>query len=172
LNTLTRHIFIAVLVLFATTGMAWAESKIGAVNINKLMENAPQAKSASESMKSRFSKRESDLLAEREAIRKLEEQYKKDADVMAQADKEGLERKIRERLREFKRTSDSFTEDFSLARNEVLNKIQSDVYKAIVEIAEKDGYDIIVSESVLYASKRVDVTDKVLERLVQIAGGK
>ena len=153
------------LMLFSISGMAFAQSNIGAVNINKLMENAPQAKAASDSMRDRFSTREKKLLAERDEIRKLEEQYQKDADVMSKSEKETLERNIRERLREFKRESDAFTEDFSIARNEVLNEIQTDVYKAIVDVAEAEKFDLIVSESVLYASKRVDITDKVLQRL-------
>jgi len=153
------------LVLFSISGLASAQSNIGAVNINKLMENAPQAKAASDSMRERFSTREKKLLGERDEIRKLEEQYQKDADVMSKSEKETLERKIRERLRDFKRESDAFTEDFSIARNEVLNEIQTDVYKAIVDVAEAEKFDLIVSESVLYASKRVDITDKVLTRL-------
>lgn len=157
-----------ILLILLLSGQAWAQSNIGAVNINKLMENAPQAKAASESMKTRFSSRENKLLAERDEIRKLEEQYKKDADVMSKPEKAALERKIRERLREFKRDSDAFTEDFSIARNDVLTTIQNDVYKAIVDVAEKEKFDLVVSESVLYASKRVDITDKVLARLKEL----
>lgn len=156
--------FVLVLGLF-TVLPAVAETKIGAVNVNKLMEKAPQARSATESLKSKFSARESALLAERDVIKKLEEDYRKNADIISQAEKDSKEKAIRDRLREFKRQSDTFTEDFSLARNEALKQIQTDVYKAIVELAESEGYDLIVSESVLYASEKVDITDKVLGRL-------
>ncbi len=143
----------------------FAETKIGAVNINKLMEKAPQAQVATEEMKSRFSSRESELLAERDAIKSLEEEYKKNADVISKTEKDNMEKKIRDRLRDFKRKSDTFAEDFSIARNEALKQIQTEVYKAIVELAETEKYDLIVSESVLYASTSVDITDKVLEKL-------
>ncbi len=149
-----------------------ADSRIAAVNINKLMEEAPQAKSASEAIKNKFAGRERELIAERDAIRKLEEQYNRDKDVVSKSEREKLEQDVREKLREFKRKSDSFTEDFTLARNEALNKLQSDVYKAIVDVAEKENFDLVVSESVLYASKRVDVTDKVLARLKEQYGSK
>ncbi len=162
------RLFVVAWLLLVLPGVAWAQSSIGVVNINKLMENAPQARAASESMKSRFSEREKALLAERDAIRKLEEKYTRDADVMSREEKAALEQKIRERLRKFKRDSDAFAEDFSIARNEVLNKIQDDVYKAIVDVAEREKFDLIVSESVLYASKRVDITDKVLARLKEL----
>ncbi|MGF1642983.1 MAG: OmpH family outer membrane protein [Thiotrichales bacterium] len=166
----------ALVVMLVALGLAsfgaHADSRVGAVNVNKLMEEAPQAKSASEAIQGKFSGRERELLSERDEIRKLEEQYNRDKDVVAKADKDKLEDGLRERLREFKRKSDSFTEDFTLARNEALTKLQTDVYKAIVDVAEKENFDLIVSESVLYASKRVDVTDKVLQRLKEIYTGK
>lgn len=143
----------------------FAETKIGAVNINKLMEQAPQAQLATEEMKAQFSTRETELLAERDAIKSLEEEYKKNSDVISKTEKDNMEKKIRDRLRDFKRKSDTFTEDFSIARNEALKQIQTEVYKAIVELAETEKYDLIVSESVLYASTNVDITDKVLEKL-------
>lgn len=156
------------LVMSLLTQPVWAETRIAAVNINRLMENAPQALSASTGMKEKFSKKEQDLLSQRDEIRAMEVQYKREKSLMSLAEKTKLEDKIRGRLRDFKRESDDFTEDFSLARNEVLNKLQSDVYKAIVSVAERENYDLVVSESVLYVSKRIDITDKVLTRLKEL----
>ncbi|HHJ21152.1 MAG TPA: OmpH family outer membrane protein [Gammaproteobacteria bacterium] len=159
-------VLLVMLLLFAHP--AWSETRIAAVNINRLMENAPQAQSASLGMKEKFSKKEQVLLSQRDEIREMEARYKREKDMMSAEEKEKLEEKIRGRLRDFKRESDDFTEDFSLARNEVLNKLQSDVYKAIVSVAERENYDLVVSESVLYASKRIDITDQVLTRLKEL----
>lgn len=167
MNISIKIVLIAVFVLLIQS-VAWAESKVVAVDINKLMEQAPQAQSASEDMKKRFAGREKDLLALREQIREQEDQYKRDKDVLSSSKREKLEQSIREQLRDFKRDSDNFTEDFGLARNEALNKLQDDVYKAIVAVAEKEKYDLVVSESVLYASERVDITDKVLAELKRL----
>jgi outer membrane protein len=155
---------ILVALLFVQSAV-WAESRIAAVDINNLMEQAPQAQSASDKMKKRFAGREKELVAEREKIRELEEQYKRDKDVISGSKREELEQSIRERLRDYKRESDNFTEDFSMARNEALDTLQDGVYKAIVSVAEKEKYDLVVSEGVLYASDRVDITDKVLAEL-------
>lgn len=161
---------LAILLLMQVSTAVVAETRIAAVNINKLMEMAPQAKSASDNMKIRFADRERGLLAEQNKIRELEERFRKDKDFISASEKDSLEIEVRERLREFKRKSDNFTEDFSLARNEALNTLQTDVYKAIVLVAEKESYDLVVSESVLFASKRIDITDQVLEQLKVIHG--
>ena len=167
INPLSR-LFLALLLCIALPAAALADTKVAAVNINKLMEGAPQAQAASEDLKQRFAAREQALLEEREQIKKLEERYKRDKDILSKSEREKLEQEIRDRRREFKRKSDEFTEDFSLARNEALNKLQADVYKAIVDVAKRENYDLVVSESVLYASKRVDITDKVLARLKEL----
>ena len=67
--------------------------------------------------------------------------------------------------RDIKRAKEEFTEDFNLRRNEELTKLQKLIYLTTVEVAKEDGYDIVLSDSVLYTSKRVDITDKILERL-------
>lgn len=153
---------VAAVALFGALPAAFAETKIGSVNISTLMQDAPQARVATDKLKASFSEREQAILAEREEIRNLEDT---DVSALSRVEAETLELKIRERKRELQRTSDVFTEDFSLARNEALKSIQEEVYDAIVMVAERDQYDLILSESVLYASKRVDITGLVLERL-------
>jgi outer membrane protein len=133
------------------------------------MEQAPQAQLASEEMKQRFADREKGLLAERDSISKLEKQYKRDKETISSTKREEMEQRLRGLLRDYKRDSDNFTEDFNLARNEALDKLQSDVYKAIVSVAEKEKYDLVLSESVLYASSRMDITDKVLAELITLS---
>ncbi len=144
---------------------AFAESKVGAVNVSKLMDEAPQAKAASEAIKAKFGSREKALLAERDELKKLEEKYTRDKDVMSVAEREKAEASLREKLREFKRKSDDFTQDFSKARNKALEDLQTAVFSAITSVAEGEGYDIVLSENVLYVNKRVDLTQKVLDKL-------
>lgn len=157
-------------VLMAPVLVFAAENKIGSVNISTLMQQAPQAKVATDKLKASFVDRERAILSEQQELRKLEETYTNESNELSRAEGEALELKIRERSRELKRKQDIFTEDFSLARNEALKSIQEDVYKAIVEVAESESYDLIVSESVLFASKRVDMTALVLERLKATVG--
>ena len=156
----------SVLFYLGLAGAVLAEDvKIGVVDIPKLMEQAPQAQHASSVLEKRFAEREAKLSEEREAIRKLEEQLKRDGDVMAASKKTSLEKEIRDRTRDFKRSWDNFKEDLNIARNEELGKLQREVIKAIIEVSKSERYDLVVTENVIYASDRVDITDKVLARL-------
>ncbi|MGV6857358.1 MAG: OmpH family outer membrane protein [bacterium] len=158
-------IFLFGLLLALASSYAHADTKVGAVNVSKLMDEAPQAKSASASIKAKFGTREKALLAERDELKKQEEKYNRDKDVMSVAEREKAESSLREKLRTFKRKSDDFTQDFSKARNKALEDLQSSVFSAITAVAESEGYDVVLSENVLYVNKRVDLTQKVLDKL-------
>ncbi|MFO7640514.1 MAG: OmpH family outer membrane protein, partial [Candidatus Competibacteraceae bacterium] len=90
----------------------------------------------------------------------------KDGAVMSESQRRSLEGDIRNQARELKRTSDEFREDFNLRRNEELGKFQKQVLDVINSVASEEGFDLVVNDgATLYASSRVDVTDKVLSRL-------
>ena len=170
LNTTITRFFLVCILAVTSVSVAQADTRIAAVNVSRLMENAPQARAANDKIKSQFAEREKKLVKEQTEIRKLEEKYRRDKDVVSAAEKSKLENKLRERVREFKRKSDAFAADFSEARNAALSQLQSDIFKAIVAIAEEEKYDLVVSESVLYASKKIDITDKIIARLKKNSG--
>ena len=161
-----RHIIKTVtLICLCLPGLALAEVKVGFVNTVKLMEEAPQAKEAISKMESEFAPREKELVAIQRDIKQAEDKLSRDAAVMSDADRGKVERDLASRKRELKRSQDEFREDLNIRRNEELAKLQRRLYDAIVDLAKADNYDLIVSEGVVYASTRIDITDAVLERL-------
>jgi len=163
-----RHI---VKTLFAvcllTPTLVLAEVKIGFVNTVKLMEEAPQAKAAISKMEAEFAPREKELVALQRDIKQAEDKLGRDAAVMSDADRGKTERDLVSRKRDLKRAQDEFREDLNIRRNEELSKLQRRLYDAIVDLAKAENYDLIVSEGVVFASTRIDITDAVLTRLKQ-----
>lgn len=155
----------AAVTLLLICSASWAEIRIAAVNINKILTQAPQTQDADSQMQGKFSSRQDSLIKEQDALKQLEDKYRVDKDVISTNERDKLESQLREKMREFKRKSGEFNEDFSLARNKALSTLQEDVYKAIVTVAERENYDLVVSESVLYASEKIDITQKVLHEL-------
>jgi outer membrane protein len=145
--------------------VALADVKVGFVNIAAIMEKAPQAEAAAKALEREFSARDSALTADRDAIIELETKLKRDGEVMSESRRGDLERKILKRKREFNRAKDELKEDFNIRRNEELSQLQHQVYAVIVDLAKSEKYDLMVTERVLYASDRIDITDKVLKRL-------
>ncbi len=151
--------------LTAVTGVAVAESKIGFVNAGRVTSEAPQAEAARASLEEEFGPRDRAISEEREALRELETQLNRDGAVMSEEEQQRLQRDLVARQRELRRAEEEFREDFNMRRNEELGRLQRRIVDTINDLAESEGFDLIVSEGVIYASDRVDVTDRVLERL-------
>jgi len=52
-----------------------------------------------------------------------------------------------------------------LRKNEELASLQDRINAAVKTVSEADGYDLVVYGGVAYASKKIDITDKVLKLL-------
>jgi outer membrane protein len=161
------------LALLAAAPAALAnEARVAFVNINFVMERSPQAEAALSALEKEFSPRDAELVAERDALRQMQERLERDADVMNPDQRAELERNFRNRSREFKRAQDMFSEDLNVRRNEELGRLQRLVQNVILEIAQQERYDLVVTErNVLFASERINITDQVLEKLRQQQGG-
>lgn len=153
------------LALAVTAPAARAEVKIGVVNPAVLLEKSPQAEAARKRLEREFAPRDRELVRRQKELRRLEEKLARDGAVMSESERRKLEREIRSRRREIKRAQDEFREDFNIRRNEEFGRLQRRVYRAIVELAREQKYDLILGDGVIYADKRVDVTEKVLHRL-------
>jgi outer membrane protein len=145
--------------------IASAEAKIGFVNMVDIMEKSPQAEAARKSLEKEFANRDKKLTAVRDGILKLEETLKQDAAIMSDSRRAEIEKKVLNKKREYNRQQDELREDFNIRRNEELSKLQKNMHLVIVEIAKKEDYDLVVTQPVLFASSRIDLTERVLQEL-------
>lgn len=139
--------------------------KIGYVNAVKVIEEAPQGEAALKKLESEFGPRDKRLVSMQNDIRELEDDLEKNGLIMTDVDRRKKEREILVMKRNLRRATQEFREDYNLRRNEELTVLQKIVKQAIVEIAKQEKYDLIVHEGAIYASSKIDITDKVLEKL-------
>jgi len=145
---------------------AWAqELKVGYVNAVKVIEEAPQGQAALKKLETEFGPRDKKLVATQARIKQLEDELEKNALLLKDVERRAKEHEIVVLKRDSRRETQEFREDYNLRRNEELAALQKVVYKAIVEIAKQENYDLILHEGTIYASPKVDLTDKILKRL-------
>lgn len=168
LTTTIRFAVLALVVvgLLLPAGAA-AESRIGFVNAARVSAEAPQAEEARASLEREFSPRDRQIAEEQSEIRRLEEQLSRDGALMDEEEQRRLQRDVVARKRELRQAQEEFREDFNLRRNEELGRLQRRIVDTINDLAEERGFDLIVSEGVIFASDKVDLTEDVLERLRQ-----
>ena len=151
--------------LFSLPAMAEAtQMTIAVVNVPHLMKNAPEAESAGLELKARFSPREQALSQELEDISQLENERERNLAIWSDDQRLQNEREVRTRKRERTRALEDFREELRFARDKALDAVQQSVFQAISEVREERGIDVVV-EVYVSASKRVDITQDVLDYL-------
>jgi len=156
-------IIIATLLIYPI--IASAEAKIGFVNMAEVMEKSPQSEAARKALEKEFSSRDKKLTAVRDVILKLEETLKQDAAIMSDSRRAELEKDVLMKKKAYNRQQDELREDFNIRRNEELGKLQKNMHEVIVGIAKSENYDLVVTQPVLFASSRIDLTERVLQEL-------
>ena len=168
-GTQSRRFLILLTVLLTgalTTSNVLAQNvKVGFVNVAKVLDESPQAAQARERIEKEFAPRDRALLAQQKELRALEDQLVRDGAVMTEDQRSKLEQDIRSRRREMRRSQEEFREELNLRRNQELSKLQRRVIEVIQELAKAESYDLVVTDGVVYAGERVDITAKVVGRL-------
>ena len=157
------------ILLLATAGWslalpASADMKIGFVNSQRILNEAPQAAKAKKKLEKEFEKRDQELQKMAKQLQTLQESIEKNSVTMSDSDKRNKEREFAEMNRDFQRKQREFREDLNLRQNDEMAAIFERVNKVIKGIAEAEKYDIIFQEAV-WASPRIDLTDKVIKSL-------
>jgi len=139
--------------------------KLGAVNAIRVLEKSPQADTARGIIEKEFAPRDAQLVAQQKEIKAMEDKVVKDGAIMSEDERSKLERDIINKKRDLKREQDEFREDFNFRRNEEFANIQRDIVAAIQQVAKDNNYDVVLSDGVIYASPKVDISDLVIEYL-------
>ena len=167
---LKKFIFAGIALLSFSTGVV-AESKIGFVNSQKILNDAPQAARAKKKIEKDFEPRDQELQRIAKQLKTMQESIDKNAVTMAETERRTKEREFADLNREFQRKQREFREDLSQRQNEEMAAIFERVNKIIKQLAEAEKYDIIFQEAV-YANPRIDITDKVIKALGDGANAK
>jgi outer membrane protein len=168
---LVQLIAAAALLAAAGGSLAQADGKIGFVNLDRILRDAAPAVRAQKKLEAEFQKREQELARTAEGLKRMQEALEKNAMTMSDSDRVKREREFQETSREFQRKQRELREDFNQRRNEELSGILERANRAVRQIAEAEKFDIIFQEAV-FASSRIDITDKVIRALDDSAPAK
>ncbi|MDP1653213.1 MAG: OmpH family outer membrane protein [Rhodocyclaceae bacterium] len=163
-------IIVPVLLALAVTP-ALAELKLGFVNVQRMVNESPQAKRAKQKLEKEFEKRDQELQQLSKRLQSMQENLEKNGVTMAESERRNKERDFSELNRDFQRKQREFREDLNLRQNEEMAAIFERANKIIKQIAEAEKFDLIVQEAV-YFSPRIDITEKVVKALGDSASAK
>lgn len=160
-----KHLVILFLLLFAT-GAAHATTnlKIGYVNTEKVFRDSRLAVNAQKKLEREFQNREQEIQKIIRQARDLQTLLEKEGLTLGEADRVKRQNELTSLSRNLQHAQREFREDLNQRKNEEFAVVQERARKAILDIAEKEKFDLIL-ENVVYASSKVDITDRVLRVL-------
>ncbi len=154
-----------VLMAIALPASAQAQQlKIGFVNTERVFREAAPAKRAQQKLEKEFAARNAELAKMEKQGRDMQSELERDNVTMTDAQRREKERLLADVSRNFQRTQREIREDLNLRRNEELASVQERATRVINQIAEQEKFDLILQEAV-FASGRIDITDKVIKAL-------
>jgi len=171
LNHRTQRRFIQILCALFVASLAGpglaqgADYKIGFVNSERLFRDAAPAKRAQQKLEKEFAGRDAEIQKLAKQVRDLQTLLEKDGVTMAETERRNKERDLANMSRDLQRGQREFREDLNLRRNEELSAVQERANKVINQIAIDEKFDLIIQDPVIYASQRIDITDRVIKAL-------
>lgn len=158
--------------LVLSCGLAPAQSKIGHINSEAIMQTLPEAIDAQKTLDAQVAKWETELQKMQADWKKKFDDYDKRKLILTDQTRAEQERELREldqaiadyRNKKFGQNGELFQK-----QNEVMKPIQNKMFQILEDIAKEDGYDYIFDKSgeilLLYANDKRDLTQKVLSRM-------
>lgn len=161
-------IFVALLITIALSFFqqtTYADgSKIGFVSTDRVFKESAPAVRAQQKLQKEFALREKEIKTTSESARGIQEKIAKEELTMNARDKQAAELELSRLTRDLQRMQREFREELNLRKNEEMKIVIEIANKAIIEIASRENFDLILQEAV-YRSPRLDITDKVIEAL-------
>jgi outer membrane protein len=156
----------AALSLALAMPVASADTKIGVLNMQELLQKMPQMKKINDSMKKQFGDREAKIIAAQNDLKKGAEDYRKNSAVMSEKDKQEAQQKLIKQEQELQTAQASFQKDFVAEQNKEVSALLDKIKSVVKNIAVRDQYNLIlVGAAVGYSDNTLDVTDAVFNEI-------
>ncbi len=164
MSNILKNLVLASLMTVALSAQS-AELKVGYVQVDKILQEAPQTAESGKKLEREFSPRSQELDRMAKQIKELEGVLDKDGLTITEAERRNKERDIQNIKVEFQRKQRELREDINLRKNEELGSLQDRINKAVQSVAKAESYDLVMYSGVAYAADKIDITDKVLKLL-------
>ena len=157
---------LAAALMLAAGSAAAADYKIGYVDVRKVVQESEQAQKAKGKLEKQVADRKSELRAKRDKVQSLQKELEKQGSLMSEDQKKGKQRKLQEAMREFRRLQQQAQEDLDTQKNQVLQDIYDQVFQIVSRIGKQEDFDLILTApAAMYVAERVDLTQRVLDKL-------
>lgn len=144
-----------------------AQVKIGVVDLQLAVTSTKEGKRAKEKLEKLTKQKQKELDKKTERIKKMEKDMESQMQVLSEDGKKKLIQTYRQELMELQKLYMENQTFLAKKKSELLQPILKKMGRVIKEIAERDGYTVILDSSVgavIYVDPANDLTNEVIRR--------
>lgn len=166
-----KRIFLLAIAALACSAGAWAQ-KFALVDMEYILKNIPAYEMANEQLNQvslRWQKEVDDLAKEAETMYK---NYQSEMVFLTDDQKKKREEEILSKEKEVTELRYKYfgpQGELFVKRQSLIKPIQDDIYAAVKKVSEEKGYQVIFdrasSQSIIFASPKIDISNEVLAKL-------
>lgn len=170
----TLKSFIIALVCVLPIFSLQAQTKVGYINSETIMQQLTEAQDAQKQLETITADWQSELTKMQTELQKKFDDYDKRKLIMSDKRRAEVEKELQDmdkkmvdyRTQKFGTSGELFTK-----QNELMKPIQDKIFKAVKDVADEDGYDYVFDKSsstlLMFANAKHDLTTKVVNKLLQ-----
>jgi len=151
---------------------AGAQSKVGYINSEAIMQALPEAIDAQKTLDALVAQWEGELSKMQADWKRKFDEYDKRKLILtdqARADAEKELRELDQAIADYRSKKFGQSGELFQKQNEIMKPVQNKLFKVLEDVAKEDGYDYIFDRSgeilLLYANEKDNLTQKVLSRM-------
>lgn len=159
-----KNILILAAVLMGS--QAFAETKVGYVDMQKAVQATGSGKKAKTDLEAEFNKRKKDLDKKKADIEKMGQDLEKKKAVLSEEVLNKKQMELQEEMMKFQKVVGENQLEIQKKEKELTLPILEKMKKVIEKVASDKGFSIILEkteQNVLFAQKDVDLTDEVIK---------
>ena len=163
-----KYTFILLTVLsVGALNIAYADNfKIGFVNLETIMQEAPQVKAIDAQLKKEFAPRDAKIKAAEKAMQSHVQVLKRNASVMSAKEKSTAQEKLVKESQDLQSQQAQFEQDLQAAQAKAMKKLFVKISSVANSVAKSDGYDVVLQKTAaIYYKPSLDITDQVIKKL-------
>ncbi len=143
-----------------------ADSKLGTVDMQKVLMLSDAGKDAKEQLAIRAAKYEAEKNLKEEDLKKLKGELEKQSVLLSESARGAKEKDYQQKLKEYQRFLKDAQDDLQAKNDEFTNKIVDEIVKLVQDFGRKNGFTFIFvkNESMIFMDDKIDLTDELLKQ--------
>ena len=143
-----------------------AEVKIGAVDIQKAVNECQAGKEAKKNLLGEAEKLQKMAGDRQKELQGMKESLEKQAPMLTQEARASKEKEFQNKGREFQRWVEDSQNELNQKRVETERKVAQELFKVVQKIGAEEGYTVILERNeniVLFTTNAIDLTERVIK---------